>query len=61
VSEKNGKKVVFLAAKGTAIMREVRIISQRSSDYVINGVSGAEEVIVKPPENLRNGDAIKIK
>jgi HlyD family secretion protein len=61
VRDRDGKKVVFLAFNGKALMREVRIVSQRSGGYLVSGLVGGEDVITTAPQNLRNGDKIKIK
>ena len=61
VRDREGKKVVFLAFNGKALMREVRIVSQRSGGYLVSGLVGGEDVITTAPQNLRNGDKIKIK
>lgn len=57
----DGKKVVFLAFDGKARMREVHILSQRTDGFLVDGLVGGESVISKGPQDLRDGDAIKIK
>jgi len=61
VVDRNGKKVVFVALKDKAIMREVHVISPRSGGYLVDGLVGGESVITGPAESLKNGDPIKIK
>jgi HlyD family secretion protein len=61
VRDRNGKKVVFLAFKNKALMREVQITSTRSSGVVVTGLNGGEDVITAAPQNLQDGDKIKIK
>ncbi len=61
VRDHEGKKVVFLAFKGTALMREVRVASQRSGGLLVQGLNGGEDVITAAPQNLKDGDKIKIK
>jgi HlyD family secretion protein len=61
VRERGGKKVVFLAFQGKALMREVQILSTRSAGVVVQGLNGGEDVITTAPQNLKDGDKIKIK
>jgi HlyD family secretion protein len=61
VKEQDGKKVIFLAFHGNALRREVKIVSQRSGGYLVQGLTGGEEVILAPPATLKDGDKIKIK
>jgi HlyD family secretion protein len=57
----NGKKVVFLAFDGKAHMREVQVLSQRSDGFLVGGLVGGESVITKGPQDLKDGDSIKVK
>jgi HlyD family secretion protein len=61
VRDHDGKKVVYLAFNGHALMREVQIITQRSSGFLVNGLNGGENVITTAPATLKDGDKIKIK
>ncbi len=61
VRDNNGKKVVFLAFNGKAIMREVQVVSQRSGGIMVDGLNGGENVITSAPANLKDGQKIKIK
>jgi len=61
VRDRDGKKVVYLAFNGKALVREVQIISQRSSGFLVKGLNGGESVITSAPANLKDGDKIKIK
>jgi HlyD family secretion protein len=61
VRDHDGKKVVFLAFNGKALMREVQIISQRSGGVLVSGLVGGESVITTGPPNLKDGDKIKLK
>ena len=61
VRDHNGKKVVFLAFNGKARMREVHIVSQRRGGYLVDGLVGGESLITAGPENLQDGQPIKIK
>jgi HlyD family secretion protein len=56
-----GKTVVFIASNDKAVMKEVRILSQRSNGYLVDGPINGENVITNGPENLKDGQSIKIK
>jgi len=57
----DGKKVVFLAFDGKARMREVHVMSQRTDGFLVDGLVGGESVISAGPQDLKDGDTIKIK
>jgi HlyD family secretion protein len=57
----SGKKVVFLAFDGKAHMREVQVLSQRTDGFLVNGLVGGESVITKGPQDIKDGDTIKVK
>jgi HlyD family secretion protein len=59
--DQDGKKVVFLAFDGKARMREVHVLSQRTDGFLVDGLVGGESVITKGPQDLKDGDTIKIK
>jgi len=57
----DGKKFVFIAFEGKAMKRDVKILSQRSGGALVSGLNGGESVVTTAPENLKDGDKIKIK
>jgi HlyD family secretion protein len=57
----DGKKVVFLAFDGKTRMREVHILSQRTDGFLVDGLVGGESVISAGPQDLKDGETIKIK
>jgi HlyD family secretion protein len=57
----DGKKVVLLAFDGKARMREVHVLSQRTDGFLVDGLVGGESVITKGPQDLKDGDTIKVK
>jgi HlyD family secretion protein len=61
IHDHEGKKVVFIAFNEKALMRQVQILSQRSGGFLVQGLNGGESVIISAPENLKDGDKIKIK
>jgi HlyD family secretion protein len=61
VRDHDGKKVLFVAFDGKARMREVHVLSQRSDGFLVDGLVGGESVITKGPQDLKDGDTIKVK
>jgi len=61
VRDHDGKKIVFIAYDGKALMREVRIQATRSKGYLVDGLTGGEDVITSAPPALKDGDKIRIK
>jgi len=57
----DGQKFVFIAFNDKALKREVKVLSQRSGGALVSGLNGGETVITTAPENLKDGDKIKIK
>ena len=57
----DGKKVVLLVFEGKAHMREVHVLSQRSGGFLVDGLVGGESVISNGPQDLKDGESIKIK
>src|SRR5271165_203994 len=57
----DGKKIVFLAFDSKAHMREVHVLSQRTDGFLVDGLVGGESVITKAPQELKDGDTIKVK
>jgi HlyD family secretion protein len=61
VHDSGGKRLVMVAFNGKAIAREVKVLSQRSDGYVVDGLNGGEDVIVNAPADLKDGDRVKTK
>jgi HlyD family secretion protein len=61
VHDNGGKRLVMIAFNGKAVAREVKILSQRSDGYVVDGLDGGEDVIVNAPADLKDGDRVKVK
>jgi len=59
--DREGKKVVYLAYDGKAVVREIHIVSQRADGALVDGLVGGESVITTAPATLKDGDKIKIK
>ena len=61
VRDSGGKKVVFIDFKDHAVAREVQVIATRSTGYLVTGLTGGEDVIVSGPQDLKDGDKVKLK
>jgi HlyD family secretion protein len=61
VHDRNGKKIVLVAYNGRAVAREVHVLGQRGDGVLVDGLVGGENVITNGPQNLKDGDKIKIK
>ncbi len=61
VRDRDGKKVVFIVLNGKAVMKTVKILEQRSNGYLVDGPINGENVISSPPDNLKDGQSIRIK
>lgn len=61
VHDSGSKRIVLIAFNGRAVQREVKVLSQRSDGYLVEGLTGGEDVIVNAPADLKDGDRIKVK
>ncbi len=61
IHERDGKKFVFVAFDGRAQQREVKILSQRNGGLLVQGLNGGEDLVTSAPQELKDGDKIKIK
>jgi HlyD family secretion protein len=59
--EEGGKKMVLLAFKEKAVVREVRVVSKRTNGYLVEGLTGGEDLIINSPADLKDGDSIRIR
>ena len=59
--DRDGAKFVFLAFNGRALRRDVHVKGQRTGGYLVDSLVGGESVITTAPENLENGQRIRIK
>lgn len=57
----DGQNYVLIAFDGKAVRRDVRILSQRSGGALVSGLNGGETIITTAPDDLKDGDKIKIK
>ena len=59
---REGKALVFLLREGKAVARAVTLGTERQDQVVIKeGLAGGETVVVKPPDTLKDGDAVRVK
>jgi HlyD family secretion protein len=61
VRDRDGKKVVYVAFDGKAVVREVHVMSQRNGGLLVSGLTGGEDVITTAPAELKDGQKIKVK
>ncbi len=61
VRDDDGKKIVLIAYHGRVAARQVRIKATRSDGYLVEGLSGGEDVVTSGPPGLEDGDKIRIK
>ena len=55
------KVTVLVAFNGRAVAREIKVVSQRSNGYLVDRLTGGEDIIVNAPADLKEGDRIRIK
>ncbi len=61
VRDEGGSKIVLIAFNGHAVMRKIKVLSTRTDGYLVEGLTGGEDVIVGAPAELKDGDRIKMK
>ncbi len=62
VVTRDGRSVVFEVKDGRARARTVVVgVAWQGQVVVVQGLAGAETLVARPPETLRDGDAVRIK
>ena len=62
VATRDGKPVVFEVVEGKARQRTLVTGSERQGLVEVKeGLAGAETLVARPPETLKDGDAVRIK
>jgi HlyD family secretion protein len=62
IVQRDGRPVVFEVAAGHARQRGVVPGTERQGQVVVKeGLTGTETLVVRPPESLKDGDAVKTK
>jgi multidrug efflux pump subunit AcrA (membrane-fusion protein) len=62
VVSREGKTFVFEVQNGKVRVRPVVPGGERQGQVVVrDGLAGAETVVVRPPETLKDGDAVRVK
>jgi HlyD family secretion protein len=56
-----GKKQLFVVFKERARARDVKVLSTRTNGYLVEGLTGGEDVITRPPADLNDGDKVRLK
>ena len=58
VTERDGRKVVFVVREGRAVQTPVQTGLASSELVQVTGVQANEKVVLKPPERLRDGSSV---
>jgi HlyD family secretion protein len=62
VTSRDGKPAVFEVVEGRARRRGVTVGGERQGRVVIrDGLAGGELLVARPPETLKDGDAVRVK
>jgi hypothetical protein len=62
VVTRDGKSVVFEVKQGRARLRSVVTGLERQGRVVVReGLTGAEELVARPPDALKDGDGVRVK
>jgi len=62
VVTRDGKQTVFLVREGKAQARAVVLGTERQGQVVVReGLAGGEVLVLRPPEGLADGDAVRVK
>jgi RND family efflux transporter MFP subunit len=62
VATRDGRSVTFLVREGKAVARPVVTGTDRQGQVTIKeGLTGGEMVILRPPNDLKDGDAVRVK
>jgi HlyD family secretion protein len=61
VRSEGTRRVVFVASRDHAVVREIQVIKSRRESVIVSGLNGGEDVIINPPGDLRDGGRIRRK
>jgi HlyD family secretion protein len=62
VVTRNGKQLVFEVREGKVRERPIVVGPERQGQFVVReGLSGGETLVVRPPQTLKEGDAVRVK
>jgi RND family efflux transporter MFP subunit len=62
VASREGKPVVFEVRDGKAHARQVVVGVERQGQVVVReGLAGGETLVARPPEDMRDGDPVRVK
>ena len=62
ITTRDGKPVVFQVREGKVRARPVVTGGERQDQVVIrDGLAGGETIVARPPENLKDGDGVRVK
>ncbi len=62
IATRDGRSVVFEVVEGKAHQRAVATLGERDGQLVVKqGLVGGEILVARPAENLKDGDAVRVK
>jgi HlyD family secretion protein len=62
VVTRDGKQLVFEVREGKVRQRSIVVGPERQGQFVVReGLSGGETLVVRPPQTLKEGDAVRVK
>jgi hypothetical protein len=62
VVSRSGQDVVFLVRDGKAVVRPVVLGTARQGQVIVeDGLAGGETLVARPPDDLADGDPVRIK
>jgi HlyD family secretion protein len=62
VVNRNGKQLVFEIREGKVKERSIVIGPERQGQFVVReGLAGGETLVARPPQDLKEGDAVRVK
>jgi HlyD family secretion protein len=61
VSSRGGRQVVFVVREGKAVARPVVLGMERKGQLIVDeGLSGGETLVARPPDELKDGAAVRV-
>jgi hypothetical protein len=61
VVSRDGRDVVFIVREGKAQLRPVVLGTARQGQVIVEeGLAGGETLVARPPDELKDGDAVRI-
>ncbi len=62
MTSRGGQQVVFLVRDGRAVARQVVLGTERQGQVIVrDGLSGGETLVAEPPDELKDGEQVRVK